>query len=441
MTSNPSVRWTWNGTTSRAAYLGWGFALMAIKYNVDRALATAMGAHDWRLGRYWRPSDIPLAFTSSQDRDLYLTLLYVALPFILAGVILTVRRLRDAGWPLWLTGLFFIPVVNLVFFAALGVAPTRTETSLPPTPPQSFWWKISPPALSAITGIVLAAVLGVPLIYFGTMMLHSYGWGLFVAVPFFMGMFSALVHSASHPRTLGACCGVAALSVALAGLLVLILAIEGLICVLMAAPVALILASLGGVVAYLLQSRRWSHGEMARLYGMSWIVFPLALVGESAAATAPPLIAATTSVIVAAPPATVWRHVVTFSELPAPRDLIFRSGIAYPVRARILGHGPGAIRHCEFSTGPFVEPITVWDEPRRLAFDVTQQPEPMRELSPYPGLHPPHLDGFFRSRRGEFRLTPLSGGRTRLEGTTWYEQDLWPNRYWRVWSDYLVHHI
>jgi hypothetical protein len=65
----------------------------------------------------------------------------------------------------------------------------------------------------------------------------------------------------------------------------------------------------------------------------------------------------------------------------------------------------------------------------------------MREWSPYHQVEPAHLEGFFRSKRGEFLLTELPGGRTRLEGTTWYEQDIWPQRYWKPWSDYLVHSI
>jgi hypothetical protein len=149
----------------------------------------------------------------------------------------------------------------------------------------------------------------------------------------------------------------------------------------------------------------------------------------------------TTSVEIAANPGAVWQQVVTFSELPPAEEFVFRSGIAYPVRATITGRGVGAIRRCEFSTGPFVEPITVWDEPRRLAFDVIEQPHPMHELSPYRALHPPHLDGFFRSRRGEFLLTMLPNGHTRLDGTTWYAQKLWPDLYWRSWSDYLVQTI
>jgi hypothetical protein len=81
-----------------------------------------------------------------------------------------------------------------------------------------------------------------------------------------------------------------------------------------------------------------------------------------------------------------------------------------------------------------VEPVTAWDEPRRLAFDATGQPAPMFELSPCRHVHPPHLHGYLRSNRGEFRLVPLPGGRTRLEGRTWYEFDMFPQSYRTLWS-------
>ena len=83
-----------------------------------------------------------------------------------------------------------------------------------------------------------------------------------------------------------------------------------------------------------------------------------------------------------APPEKVWNHVVTFSELPPAEDWLFSLGIACPTCVTIEGTGVGAIRHCNFTTGAFVEPITAWDEPNRLAFDVISQPPPMKELSP-----------------------------------------------------------
>jgi len=122
-------------------------------------------------------------------------------------------------------------------------------------------------------------------------------------------------------------------------------------------------------------------------------------------------------------------------------ELLFRLGVAYPVRARITGKGVGALRRCEFSTGAFVEPITAWDAPRRLTFDVVDEPPPMRELSPWPKVHAAHLQGYFRAVQGEFRLVPLGDGRTRLEGSTWYTLDIHPQAYWNLWADALVQSI
>ena len=50
-------------------------------------------------------------------------------------------------------------------------------------------------------------------------------------------------------------------------------------------------------------------------------------------------------------------------------------------------------------------------------------------------------DRLTRPRWGQFQLMELPGGRTRLEGTTWYRNAIWPSAYWRVWSDYIIHRI
>lgn len=118
-----------------------------------------------------------------------------------------------------------------------------------------------------------------------------------------------------------------------------------------------------------------------------------------------------------------------------------RTGIAYPQRATLVGHGVGAVRRCEFSTGSFVEPIQVWDEPRLLRFTVTGNPAAMEELTPYHHIETAHLKGYFVSHQGQFELTRLSGNRTRLTGTTWYTDRVWPSRYWQLWSDYIIHRI
>ena len=68
-------------------------------------------------------------------------------------------------------------------------------------------------------------------------------------------------------------------------------------------------------------------------------------------------------------------------------------------------------------------------------------PPPLVEWSPYEVLHLPHLENYFVSEQGQFLLTAQSDGSTLLEGTTWYRHNIWPESYWRLWSDFILHQI
>jgi hypothetical protein len=252
-----------------------------------------------------------------------------------------------------------------------------------------------------------------------------------------MGAAAAYIFNRDRIRPAGASLAVACLSILIAGGFLLAFALEGLLCLLMALPLALAMALMGAVVG-----RAIALGRLARRAELLLVVllFPLLAGAERARPSADPA-AVVTSIEIDAPPERVWTQVVEFSELPEPPDWLFRLGIAYPRRARIVGHGPGALRYCEFSTGAFVEPIVVWDEPTRLGFEVVEQPPPLEEWSPYRSIHPPHLDGYMRSVRGEFLLERLPGGRTRLQGTTWYHLEVFPRLYWSLFSDALIHQI
>ncbi len=300
--------------------------------------------------------------------------------------------------------------------------------------PRSAGW-------SAAAGVVLTALLGGVLMLFATETLEHYGWGLFVGLPFCLGLLSVLVYANAEERSLSSSIAVGLMSAAFACVSLVAFAAEGAICILMALPLALPLAALGALTGYAIQRSRRGGAVLPPAVCSVALALPGLMGVEALQDPRPAVRPVTTAIVIDAPPEVVWRHVVSFSELPAPREAIFRAGIAYPIGAKIEGRGVGAVRRCRFSTGDFVEPITVWDAPRRLAFSVRSQPPPMKELSPYGDVHPPHLDGFLRSRRGEFRLTRLAGGRTRLEGTTWYENRMWPAAYWRGWSDMLIHEI
>jgi hypothetical protein len=288
------------------------------------------------------------------------------------------------------------------------------------------------------TAALFSGVLGLLAVAVGTLWMGSYGCVLFIFMPVAMGFVSALV--LENPENLSDRALAAFLSLVIAGTGLLGVGVEGMICLVMASPLAFGLSIAGAAFATELRRSRRRETRFSLLL-LLVLSSPLLMGAEAALDLEDPVFPVSTSVEVDAPPEVVWKNVVSFSELPPPDDWLFHAGIAHPLRAEIRGTGVGAVRYCVFSTGAFVEPITVWDEPRRLAFTVTENPPAMRELSPWGDIHPPHLEGFLVSHRGEFRLEPLPGGRTRLVGTTWYEHGLRPVWYWRLWSDWILHRI
>jgi uncharacterized membrane protein YhaH (DUF805 family) len=447
--SNPLASlWRFNGTVSRQTYALVGFIGFAIKHNMDRFIGHVYFPQSRDFFNYWAPLGKAARLTqlSYEDRRFLFTLVVLSMPFIWLGVNLTVRRLRDAALPLWLVCLFFIPFVNVLFFLVLCLLPSKPNDTADEAAP---WPHVRPldqaipggKLASSVLSIAVTTIIGVVCFYLSTRLIGSYGWSLFIALPFCMGLFAVLLHSYHEPRSFGSCMEVSIMPIVILGGVLVAIAVEGIICLVMAAPLAMILAMLGGSIGFVIQAHHWGARRKPAMLTAILFLWPFAFFGEHAAALKPPDFVVRSAVEIDAPPEAVWHQVIAFAEISPPHELLFRAGIAYPIRAEISGSGVGATRLCIFSTGPFEEPITVWDEPHLLKFRVSKNPAPLNELSPYKNIHAPHLHGYFISHGGQFLLTALPGGRARLEGTTWYQHAMWPATYWGWWSNYVIHRI
>lgn len=431
---------------SGGRYFLWGIYLFAMKVMADRLIAekafqkSREGILNYLEGYSFFGDtfhSLSILMSSSEGRSFHLALLTLALPFMGIGLILTYRRLATMGLHPWIAILFFIPYVQLLFFILLSALPSGANKSglkgdwLGRFLPDSKWG-------AAAAAVGLSGIFGLSMVFLSVNFMRLYGGYLFVGLPFCLGFLSVLLYRPLHRVGPGEAMAVALCSLCAVSVLLLAFALEGVFCILMAFPLAVLLGFLGTLFAL---GIRHTLSDPWRPAAMVMLGLPLLTGFEKAAQMEPTLFPVVSFVHIAAPPDTVWKNVVTFSRLPEPDEWVFRIGIAYPTHAEIEGQGVGAVRRCHFSTGPFVEPITVWDAPKKLAFSVVEQPQPMFEMSPYDHVHAPHLDSFLVSKRGQFLLTPLPDGGTLLEGTTWYQHTMWPEAYWKLWSDFLIHKI
>lgn len=264
----------------------------------------------------------------------------------------------------------------------------------------------------------------------------EYGIALFILTPIFIGAGSTILYGLSKGITKREAWLISRVTLAVFTIGLLVFAIEGLICIAMAAPFGLFLTWVGSLIGHAVLDRSPQNAPSVILI-LFCIIPSTAFIEKD---IAPALTSVVTSIEIDAPPNVVWKNVIEFPQLKEPTDFIFKTGIAYPINAKIVGKGVGSVRHCNFTTGSFVEPITVWDEAKLLKFDVVEQPAPMKELS-FWDIDAPHLHDYFVSKQGQFKLVALPNDKTLLEGTTWYYHNIKPAAYWQLWSNYIIHKI
>jgi hypothetical protein len=213
--------------------------------------------------------------------------------------------------------------------------------------------------------------------------------------------------------------------------------LEGAICIVMAAPIFVGLSVVGGVVAGLVL--KYSEKQARVLAALA--LFPF-LSSPLELRTPPPRMEreVVTERLVAASPEALWQEVVRVPEIrddELPSSFFTAIGIPRPLAASLDREGVGALRTASFRGGiTFREQIAVWQRNERLGFTIAVVPE-----SILPGLLDEHVrvgSEHFDVTWGEFRLVPVSAGRTRLVLLSRHRLSTRFNVYAGLWTDAVM---
>ena len=247
--------------------------------------------------------------------------------------------------------------------------------------------------------------------------------------------------SARAGRTLSQSIGAAFLTLTAILTILGFAAMEGVICILIAAPFVGLLGIIGALLGHWLATL--TSRPAYQVQSAAWLAVIVCAVGESIAPPAPLEDVVSSEVIINATPAQVWKQLKDIRDLPAPTEPLFVFGVAHPLEAYVVGEGGvGAARVCRLSTGDMPERITVWKPEQELKFIVLDTPAAMREATIFgQDLDGAHLHTTYTSLDGGFRLEALPNGQTRLIGTSRYLLAITPASYWNLWTREIVSQV
>src|SRR5260370_10776301 len=158
----------------------------------------------------------------------------------------------------------------------------------------------------------------------GALVFGAYGFGMFVASPFVIGATTG--YFANRKTDLGGTqtATLVTSAAALGGIALILVALEGVVCIIMAAPPRLGRALVGGLLgrAIALSTRRSPAQTLS-----GFALLPLVFTLESVLATTTSFDSYQT-IEVDAPPAAVWNAIVRMETIDAPLALPFRLGVA-----------------------------------------------------------------------------------------------------------------
>lgn len=220
----------------------------------------------------------------------------------------------------------------------------------------------------------------------------------------------------------------------------MVLAWEGLICIVLWLPMYLFMACLGGLVAglihTLIDSTRNRHLTLASIMVLPFVSAPL----EHTLDLPVQKRVVQNHIDIQASPEVVWQHIIRVEKFRPEehhRSLAHLIGFPRPLEATLSHEGIGGVRHATFEGDVlFVETITAWEPLERLTFGIKADTSaiPPTTLDEHVTVGGPYFDVL----EGEYRLEKLNDATVRLHLQSVHRLSTQFNAYSSLWTDFIM---
>lgn len=238
---------SFSGRTRPRPYVLSSLAVFFSQHLITILVLAAEGVSLGAATKDWQFYVMPLQTLAKHSGASALTLLLALSGLLIACwalAALAFRRAADAEASGWIAACAIAPVVQIATIGLLSAMPSRAvagdAAAVNGRGPMGW--------ATAAQGLCLGVAVTLFAVATGALLFGSYGFGIFVASPFTIGATTG--YFANHKADLGTSrtAKLAAGAILLGGIALVFAALEGIICILMAAPLAIVAALVGGML-------------------------------------------------------------------------------------------------------------------------------------------------------------------------------------------------
>jgi hypothetical protein len=264
-------------------------------------------------------------------------------------------------------------------------------------------------------------------------------------VPFVMGYLAVSVYArelARKDKDIGwlHCLGLPTLSILLTLFITILFKIEGAICLIFAAPLALICGITGGITGGIVEHRKKNTKPAMLCVALAPL---LVLAVELHIPQRFETRTVETGILILAPAQTIWNNIKSVDTIQPnelPPSWARRIGFPRPIAATLSHEGVGGVRHASFAGGlVFTETIDHWDDLHDLSFSIKANTDaiPPTTLDQHVTAGGPYFDVL----EGEYTLEPLANGTILLHLRSRERISTHFNAYAGFWTDAVMRDI